>query len=259
MKEKAHTRVTTFIDVLDAKDNLMDWKARMVLIGVAMDPRFLDGVSTLDPDDPDSRKALSRKAEAAAEKAGAGKKAEDGTRMHELTEAIDRGEEPKGHLTAEDVADIYAYREATRMMTLVHIERLVVNDEYGVAGTPDRVSMIDPDWLDVMVAPDGTRFGADELIITDLKTGRIDFGALKMAMQLSIYANSQFVDMATGERSSMGPVNKKWGIIMHMPIGSASCTLYWVDLTVGYQAVALAKAVREIRKQNRKVLTALSV
>lgn len=255
MKRKAHTRVTTFIDVLDSKDNLMDWKARNVLIGVAKDPSFIEGVSSLDPEDPDHKKALSRKAEAAAELAGATAKADAGTRMHELTEAADKGEPMPDDLTEEDEADVSAYIAATHAMTLVHIERLVVNDTYGVAGTPDRVSMIDPNYRDVMVAPDGTKFGADELIITDLKTGRIDYGALKMAMQLSVYANSKFVDLATGERIDMGPVNKKWGIIMHMPIGSAECTLYWVDLTVGYLAVDLAAQVREIRKQNRRVLT----
>jgi hypothetical protein len=252
-KKESFTRVTTFIDVLDAKDALMDWKARMVLKGVAMDTGFLTGVGELDPNNPDERKQLSARAEAAAELAGASQKSEDGTRLHELSELVDRDLPLPAGTSIEDYRDMEAYRIATVPFNIVHMEQLVVLDQFKCAGTPDRVSSVLPGYE--LIAPDGEVIGPDELLITDLKTGRIDYGALKMAMQLSIYSRSNLYNKVTGEREYLGDVNPNWGIIMHLPVGSAVCTLHWADLSLGWEAVHVAADVRQLRSRGRKALT----
>lgn len=262
-KQEAYTRTTTFIDVLDDKSNLMAWGKRMVLIGTTLDPSLTDGVldyahrlkSVDEAEAKGAKDWLTRRAEAAADKAGASDKAEQGTFLHGLSELIDEHKPLPEVSSFDDVVDMHAYREATAFMKIRHMEQLVICDKYRTAGTPDRVS----EWVGPvpLVAPDGYVFepGAGELLITDLKTGSVDYGALKMAMQLAIYANSDLYDKATGERVPFDNINRKWGLIMHLPSGSGVHTTYWADLELGWHAVALAKQVREIRNMGKKALT----
>ena len=251
-RKVAYTRVTTFIDVLENKETLMHWKARMVLIGAAMDTGFLKDVAAMDPDDAEDRKALDRRAEAAAELAGASRKSEKGTELHALSEMADAHEELPCDITPEDWLDIRSYVTITHpLLKIVRTEKLVVNDEYKVAGTPDRVSSVLPGVT--LTAPDGHVFGPDELIITDLKTGRTDYGQLKMAMQLAIYSRSDLYDKTSVERIDKGPVNQEWGIIMHTPAGQGVTTLHWANLSIGWRAVEVAQQV-EMRRLNSRAL-----
>lgn len=256
-KKIAYTRVTTFIDVLEDKKNLEAWSNRMVLVGAAMDPGFLRGVLPFDPESTEQRDALNRQAAAAKELAGASDKADKGSFLHELSEMADRHEELPHDISPDDWLDIKSYVDVTHpLLKIAHMERLVVNDAIRAAGTPDRVSTV----LETIElrAPDGYLFGPGELIITDLKTGRVDYGALKIAMQLAIYANSEHYDPETGERIPLGDVNQKWGIIMHTPAGKGTTTLYWADLELGWQAVQVAKEVRSLRNRGKRALSAFA-
>lgn len=219
---------------------------------------------------------MNRRAQVAKKTAGSEDKADKGTELHGLSELVDMGLPlPKG-ISFGDVIDMDAYRRATEWFKIVHMEKLVVHDEIQVGGTPDRVSSIDVEVIAQMlqgadsdlfmvregkiylVAPDGSEIGEDELLITDLKTGTVEYGALKMAMQLSIYARSKLYDPETGERTSMGNVNQKWGVIMNVPAGSGEATLYWADLELGWRAVEVAGMVRELRSiGGRTALTTL--
>lgn len=255
-KDEANTRVTTFIDVIEDKSNLMAWKGRMTLMGVALDPRFLEGVSALDPENSKADKdMLNRLAESAQTVAGASVKAEKGTHLHGLSELVDEKQELPDGISFGDVIDMDAYKRATSNFKIRHMERLVVCDRYKVAGTPDRVSSV----VEEMVAPDGSVITPDELLITDLKTGSVEYGGLKMAMQLSIYAHSELYDheAETPEdaRTPLGNINQKWGVIMHLPAGEGECTLYWADLTLGWEAVDIAFQVRDLRRRGRTALS----
>lgn len=278
---KSYTRTTTYIDVLDDKSNLQAWGERMVLVGVQKDQRLLDEVDHLyeiatstpincghtredrkqmergDCESCDARSAkdeLNRRAQVAKVKAGSEEKADKGTELHGLSELVDQGLPlPKG-IDFGDVIDMDAYRRATEWFRIEHMEKLVVHDEILVGGTPDRVS----EWCgpEPLVAPDGKVFKphSGTLLITDLKTGTVDYGALKMAMQLSIYSRSMLYDHMTGERKSMGNVDQDWGIIMNVPAGSGEATLYWADLQLGWQAVEVAGLVRDLRSAGSRAL-----
>jgi hypothetical protein len=255
----SYTRTTTYIDCIEDKSNLQMWHKRMVLIGAALDPTLTDGVLDRFEALSDEEKAkeakdwLNRRAESAAEKAGASEKADKGTFLHGLSELVDEGKELPDDVDFGDVIDMDSYRRATTDFNIVHMEKLVVLDEFKVAGTPDRIST----WhgSEPLVAPDGHVFAEDELIITDLKTGTVDYGALKMAMQLAIYAHSKLYDPETGKREDLGKINLEWGIIMNCPAGSGETTLYWADLTMGWAAVRIAREIRQLRSTGKKALS----
>lgn len=276
--QRSYTRTTTYIDVLDDKSNLEAWQMRMVLVGVARKTDLLNDVTTLyseqqaaeivlrdlapgsGPEILDEAKAavkepkdaLNRKAQVAKETAGAEDKADKGTELHALSELVDTGQELPHKISFEDVLDLDAYKRVSEGFRIVHMEKLVVCDELKVGGTPDRVSQ----WFgdEPLVAPDGHEFRPGELIITDLKTGTTEYGGLKMAMQLAIYANSVLYDHEDGSRQPLGNINRKWGIIMNVPAGTGRGTLLWADLELGWEAVQVAGMVRKMRSVGAKAL-----
>lgn len=297
---KSYTRTTTFIDVLEDKSNLQAWGERMTLVGVAKDQRLLEDVLLLDeqtkagPADckhtaaerkemeptaclscevKKAKDELNRKAQIAKKTAGAEEKADKGTELHSLSELVDLGLALPTGASLDDILDLDAYRCATERFKIVHMEKLVVSDELQVAGTPDRVSSLNRNWIIdhryddgaewgidpntgevYLIAPDGTRIMEDEELITDYKTGTTDYGGLKMAMQLALYAHSRLYDHKTGERTPFRKINQKWGVIMNGPAGSGECTLLWADLELGWRAVLLAREVREVRKAQSRAL-----
>ena len=237
-----YTRCTTFVDCIEDKSTLAGWGKRMVLVGAARAPQLTAQAGNLDPQDPVGKKALSRITEQLVQLAGANDRRDKGTRLHGLSEYVDRGE-PLPACTPSELADMAAYKSATVALDVVHIERLVVVDHLKVAGTPDRVATYDGP------VPDGKPLAGN--LITDLKTGSVDYGALKMAMQLAVYSRGVFYDHTTGDRSPLPEVNQDWGLIIHLPAGSAQCTVYWIDLAAGWEAVLVAAQVRRLRRKRR--------
>lgn len=233
----AYTRCTTYIDCLEDKYNLQKWMQRMVALGLSARPDLLLSVSAHRED----KKQLDKICEDAREAAAASAAATTGTALHALTELIDRGQELPPGLPVNVVASLEKYREATAEFKATHIEQFCVLDALKIGGTPDRV-----------VAYRGTRY------IADLKTGSIEWGVLKIAMQLAVYARSHTYDIATGQRGDHGADLAK-GLIIHLPAvedpADATCTLYWVDLVAGWDAVTVARKVREKRGLKFRDLT----
>lgn len=223
-KPIAYTRCTTYVDCLEDKFNLQKWMQRNVALGLADRPDLLLAVGA----HRDDKKALDRICGEAQEAAKAHAAATTGTALHALTERIDRGQDV-GVVPDAYLADLSAYTEATRDLKAVHIEQFCVLDTLQVGGTPDRV-----------VSYKGKRY------IADIKTGSIEYGALKIAMQLAVYARSATYDHATGERGVHG-AELDHGIIIHLPAGTGTCELVWVDLLEGWNAVRVAKDVRAKR------------
>lgn len=296
-KLKGYTRTTTFIDVIEDKSNLEAWQMRMVLVGASIDRGLLNEVPDLHEKfkaleaevirlHGDHREAaelrrgeieveaksikdeLNRRAQIAKALSGSEDKADKGTHLHGLSELTDQGIELPHGISFGDVIDMDAYRRATTIMRIVHMEKLVVHDEFQIGGTPDRVSELNVEAFQALfpemweehgglVAPDGSIILPGDLLITDLKTGTVEYGGLKMAMQLSIYSRSKLYDHLTGERTSLGPIRQDWGLIMHLPAGKGECTLYWADLNLGWEAVEVARSVRSLRSRSKSALKVL--
>lgn len=231
-KALAYTRCTTYIDVLDDKFNLNQWSQRMVALGLASRPDLLLSVSA----HRDDKKALNKICEDAREAAAASAAATTGTALHALTEVLDRGQ-TMPVIPATATASLDAYAAATADLKATHIEQFCVQDWLKVGGTPDRV----------------VKYGKGakaKSYIADIKTGSIEWGALKIAMQLAVYARSHTYDHVTHERGMHG-ADLERGLIIHLPAvddpSEARCELYWIDLLAGWRAVQVAKEVREQR------------
>lgn len=235
-KPVAYTRCTTYIDVLEDKYNLQKWMQRQTALGLSRRSDLLLAVAA----HRDDKSELDRICDQAKEAAAASAAATTGTALHSLTEAVDRGQELPA-LPAGAQASLEAYREAMTGIKIVDIERFLVADKIKVGGTCDRIVEID-----------GQRY------IADIKTGSIEYGALKIAMQLSIYARSVTYDPGTYERTEHGASLER-GLVIHLPATDdpkqARCHLWWIDLEAGYSAVQVAGLVREKRKATFKQLT----
>jgi hypothetical protein len=231
-KPKSYRRCTTFVGVLEDTYNLSKWQQRQVALGLAARPDLLLAVSA-HGDDKDKLNGICADA---AEAAGSSSAATIGTALHRIAERLDAGET----VTVPDVAkaDIDAYRAATAEFTWTHIERITVNDDLEVAGTPDRIGLIP---------------GAGNVpVVADLKTGSLDYGMGKIAMQLALYAHSHLYNPTTGERERH-PLNTQRALVIHLPAGKGECNLVWVDIAAGWEAVQLAAQVWAWR--SRKGLT----
>ena len=235
-KRVAYRRATTFVGCLDDTNGLMKWMSRQVAFGMGQRKDLVLAAAAADPTD---KKKIGEIADKAAEhaKGVAGDAAETGTALHSLTERIDRGG-PLGVVPSEYQADIEAYRKATEHIEYLGIETFRVHDEWKVAGTADRIGILN-----------------GRPMIMDIKTGSIDYPH-KMAMQLAMYARSLPYDIASDKRGTdVKEVDLNYGVIIHLPAGQGRCDLYEIDIAKGWGACLIARQVWDWR--GRKDLTRL--
>lgn len=245
----AYKRVTSFVSVIEDTFQLEKWKMRQVAIGLAKRPDIMLGIKALDDPngDKDQKRSLNRFCEQATEAAEASSSATKGTAVHSFTEMIDRGQALPPGLDEVTLAMLEAYREATKDLKFTFIEQFLVNDKLKAAGTADRFAKVP---------------GKAELIVADLKTmGSLDFGYLKIAMQMALYAHSYIYDPDTYERKMVGSagVDTLRGLIIWLPMANTldevKCELHWVDLEEGWKGVLVAKQIHELRKLKKGDLT----
>ncbi|MFF4528199.1 hypothetical protein ACFY1P_02905 [Streptomyces sp. NPDC001407] len=258
------TRTTTFIDAIEDKTALSTWGRRMTLVGAARQPSILDAARGLNPESADGKRQLNALADRAVDLSGAHAKRERGTHLHTLSEYVDRGDPLPATASQLDLRDMSAYMAETVDFEVKAVERFVVVPELGVGGTFDRLLEYSGP------GPDGEP--VEGLFIGDLKTGSVEYGALKMASQLAVYSRGEFYDhthfpVDAGDKKALAAwkktsvpadeaaraytplpaVSQQWGVIVHLPAGSGECTLYWVDLEIGWRAAKLARDVRQMR------------
>jgi hypothetical protein len=265
-KPIALTRVTTFIDCIEDKEGLAKWKRRCAVLGFLEKPGLLEAARDCDPETPEGKRKLDALVEAAVEASGANEKREKGTYLHALTELVDAGLPLPDGISDEDLQDMMAYMAATVHLTFRRREEFVVCSELGVGGTPDGVADYDGP------GPDGKPLQAT--IITDLKTGSMEYGGIKMPAQLSIYSRSKLYDPsafpapnreedekawqkwkrtvveaeeAAKAYSEQGDINQDWGLIINLRPGSGEATLHWADLNIGWEVAQEAVDVRKMR------------
>lgn len=74
-------------------------------------------------------------------------------------------------------------------------------------------------------------------MIGDVKTGSIEYGASKMAMQLAVYARSERYH-PSGMRSAIDEINLSRGLIIHLDAKTAGVLpSHWVNLMDAWEAV----------------------
>lgn len=235
-KPVPYTRCTTYIDVLEDKYNLQKWMQRMVAVGIASRPDLHLAAASMASDPDGNKTQLNELCESAIEAAKASAKATIGTALHAYIERINRREDP-GIIPAQYQPHVDAYRRVERLLGFPRtVERFCVHDDLQVGGTPD------------LIAPSVA--GEEGPFVCDLKTGpaTLKYGALKVAMQLAVYARSNLYDPETGRRQPHGARTDK-GLVIALDSDTAQVGLHWVDLEAGWEAVQVCTRVRAWRKK----------
>jgi len=240
----AYTRVSKMAKALDDQQFLMLWKQRKTLEGVIRRPDLLTRAAGVlakgNPDtDPATKKALNAICGEATTAAGADKGSSAGTGFHDLTEAIDLGNEPM-FVPPADQPRLDAFRYATKDLLPLDVETFIVNDVVRCAGTFDRLYL----------CPDG------KVRVGDLKSGKSEAEyPLATAIQMAIYANGKRYNHETGERTELHPdLDLTTALLIHMP-PSGGCTVVPLDIEMGWKAALLAEQIHHsVRKWKPKDL-----
>lgn len=229
---KAYNRATTWAETVGDRYNLERWQQRMVALGLVARQDLYAAIAATPGDDKNKIGKLCDQAiEAAKGSAGANL----GTALHAFTERVDLGEDIR--VPSPWDADVRAYQQTLAAAGVVidrrYVERIVVNHTLGVAGTFDRL-------LEV------PGLG---LVVADVKTGGfLEWGAI--AIQEALYANAeQLYDPTTDTCEPMPFVNTDVAIVIHLPVGQATCTLYTVDIKAGWEMAQTVRTVREWRRR----------
>ena len=243
-KARGYTRATNVAKVIDDMGGLMIWKARVTAKGLAARPDLMATLVSTDTDDNPTIDAICRRA---ADAGGQDDKSNLGTAIHAMLEQAYTN--PDYVAPADHAADIAAVlqtlRDAGATVLPEYVERIVVLDDLKIAGTFDGVLEI-----------------GGELFLFDNKTGNaknLDYGNIAWAIQLAIYSQADALytqgvaaDGSQDVREPMPKVSKERAVIVHVVPGSGRCTLHWLDLTVG--AEALGTALDVVRFRNAKAL-----
>lgn len=280
-----YTRVTTYIGCLEDTTMLTAWKMRLLLEGVAAaeelgDPAFTSRVRDLvhnrdlaiakarkadrkgklgagelatyvDGAWSDFKRAMDALADEAFELGGGREKAQKGTDIHDLCalavqEGIDAvgAKLEAGEITPADLADVEAFLAALDKLgaKVIDVERVIVNDDLKVAGRLDYILM-----LKLPGAQRASRY------VADLKTGRVDYGTGKIAMQLGQYSDGVGYDLNTHEREDL-KINRTKAILIHLPAGTAKATVHIADLGAARRGNKLAAEVRAWRNEGKKAI-----
>lgn len=232
-KQTSFPRVTTIAKCLDDEGALTAWKGRMTATGLVQRNDLLVAASAALED----RTALDRIVQQAIEAAGASSKANIGTALHSLTQALDLGHKPA--ILPGLQGDVDAYLKGITQHGVIidprFVEVLLVNEKYEYAGTADRIARFN------------TR---KKKQVFDLKTGSIDYAMNAIAVQMAMYANAEYIyNWQTQEHIPMPDIDKTRGVILHLPAGKGELALYEVDLVAGWEAAQMAMDVRAWRKR----------
>ncbi|NNG20520.1 hypothetical protein HJ590_13280 [Naumannella sp. ID2617S] len=260
--------MTSFIKVLEDRNQLEKWGKRMVGVGLAarqadllfgLTPHIPVLTSIHGPGQPNaagavtcvcgsplnrygdceeekrSKGAADELVQAAMDAASSSAKATIGTTWHSLTQRCDEGKD-LGAMPDHLEKAIQRYVAVTRGWEWVHIEQLMVLDDYQVAGTPDRIARIP---------------GVDGLVIVDLKTGAstLRFGMREVAMQLAGYSRSVLYNHETNLRMAVPDLRTDIGVVIALNPVTYDITLRQVDLDAGWKACQVAAWVKGWRKQ----------
>lgn len=222
-----YTRVTTYISCLEDTYNLGLWEQRMVALGLAMSPALFMALQNVDPSDPSAKDKLDVICSKARDVAQWKEKADLGTAFHDLAEFWDTEHRSPPFLSPKTKEALDAYIKETDGWEYAEIESGMVNDELRTYGTPDRLRYLDRQ-REYPLLP--------KLRVTDIKTGRLDFGQQKMAMQLAVYAHSALYDPDTGVRTALD-IDQDIAEIVHVPQGEGTCTVWEVDIASAWKMI----------------------
>ena len=256
-KSLRYSRPSSYAKCLDDEEALHSWRIWKSMQGVAESRALQIQVAGTRDEDKEAKKDLREKA---LDKGAANEKADQGTGLHAMTARIetpdDTWEPPELY-----EPDLSAYTACLRRYGLVSemIEVPIVNDVWRAAGTADRIYRC----TKALELPTGEWMAEGSLVVGDLKTGqKLDFSLPGYTVQMAIYALGSLYDIVTERRMPTPPIDERWTILVHLPVGKARCELLWCSIEVGNYGAYLAQQVKEWRKKwksGRDFYDALSI
>lgn len=250
-KRVPYTRTSSAGGVLEDMTGIIDWKLRLVALGASKFPALLEPLEGVYGVDEPEDKAVARSvSERLLEAAGASTKAESGTDFHSWTEAYDRGDslsELPEHFKRmmDNYHQLVEKMRAEVGYEVLAAEQFGVNDVRKVAGTTDRVALVN-----------------GKACIVDVKTsGSMDFGVGKFAMQIEGYSGMRKYDdlEATKGVDEYGlgvgrapfaegyEVDREVGYILWVPQHGETAAFAPIDLTRAEAGYKLAEELKEWR------------
>lgn len=225
-----YTRVSTMAETLSDSFGLSRYQKGNVVKGMSRRPDLATAVKVVG----DNKSALYEIVDIAEQLGDDNGAAVNGSTFHTLTEIIDKGGDLPPDLPANVLAMLDAYVKCMKRhrFEVQDTEGFVVQDKIEVAGSFDK-RMSD--------------------LIGDVKTGQnLNLMALKVTMQVAMYAAGSYYDIGTGDRTPLG-VDRDKGVLLWAPWvedpKDATCEARWLDLKgVGRPAVLQAVKTRELRK-----------
>jgi hypothetical protein len=260
---QGYTRITTVAKALDTGGGLASWKAAMTAQGLILRKGLRaqwEALMAAHNGDPwysgeESKAEAKRLVEECAAVGGANDRRDMGSALHTMTALVDLGRAP-GQISEETQADLLAYADGLEEAKITicdgAIEVVVVLDEYQVAGTFDRVVVVD-------------RPGFGLPVVADLKTGAsLEYSYQAIAVQLAAYAHADAryeqgaaQDGSEDRRLPMIPVDQDWALILWLPAGKAKLEIIAVDIQAGWTAFKSSMWARKWRA-NRSLTVPLS-
>jgi hypothetical protein len=243
-KWERYARPSGFGHDLDDESALTIWKLHRAIEGVATTPSLAASIAAHIGQKEGSAERLEK-----AIQIGRGEEAADlGTALHAMAHRLETEESfraPEPH--ASDLAAYLLALDGAGLRSS-HCEVHLCSDTWRAAGTADRIYQAQRS----LVLPGGSTLEPGQSIIGDLKTGkRLEYNLPGFAIQLAIYADGCFYDVTTDERSPLpDQLHTGWGLLVHLPAGRATATLWWTDLSVGRVGAALVQQVRAWRKRD---------
>jgi len=248
-KAKYHTRATTVCKAIDKVDMLIAWKERQVAAGIGRrEDLYATVASHRDPNGAD-REKYTDVVEKAHEAAGSNTKSRLGTALHRFCEEVDLGRMGIEEVPAKWRGQVMRYRQCLEAYGIEVIPQLVekiyIDDRYGIAGTGDR----------------GLRLPDYRLpVIADIKTGSIKYAVKAIACQLAIYQDhTRTYDVVSKTPGPRVEMDSTIGIVIHLPQDGNECTLYQFSLAQGREYYMTALEVREIQRARDDTVHALYV
>lgn len=244
-KRLAWTRASTVAKAISDQTQLNQWKLRKVLEG---SPSLnLDNINWGD------NAQVNKLVAAAMDAAEANEGARLGTRFHNLTEKVDRGEPLPDDIEVIDQKMLDGYEEAKERVGVgavpAFIERTVVvpgidcggANVAGIAGTFDRVMQ-------------SKRTG--KFYVWDFKTtGKLsnaEYSMVEWELQLAAYSQAKkFWSWQDDKFYDLPPLDQNRALVFHIERGTGNWALYPVDLAAGRASLELACQVRAWRSGNR--------
>lgn len=99
-------------------------------------------------------------------------------------------------------------------------------------------------------SPSSTYLCGEQMIPTH-NTGRdLSYSWTEIAIQLALYAHASTIyDPVSETHDPMPEVDQTRALVMHLPVGQATCTLYEVDIAAGWEMAQICGTVRDWRKR----------